>query len=405
MDECSRTPCIHCSVRLGQTQSQGVPLLTSTGHEGRATSERVGPLDGGILVATVTLLCIGIVMVHSASSVISLQKFHDAFYYAKRQLMWAALGVVGMLWMARYDYHRLHRLAPRLAAASFVFLAVVLIPGVGRSINGSKAWLGVGSFGIQPSEFAKLAMVIFLAHYLAESGARMESLRKGFLPPLLMALAAVGLIMLEPDLGQSVVIMGTTLILLFAAGARLTHLGYLAGLGVAGFAGLVAMAPYRIQRITSFLDPWKDPLDTGYQIIQSLYALGSGGLLGLGLGQSRQKYLYLPEPQTDFVYAILGEELGFLGAAAVLLLFAVLVWRGFRAAVYAPDRFGSLLATGITGMIAVQVLINVGVVTGSIPATGVTLPFISYGGSSLTLMLTGVGILLNISRQARAQVH
>ncbi|WDL97447.1 stage V sporulation protein E [Alicyclobacillus sp. ALC3] len=357
--------------------------------------------DPVILIITLVLLAIGVVMVHSASSVVSLQKFGDSFYYAKRQLLWAGLGIVGMLLMANYDYHNLRRWAPKIAIASFLFLAIVLIPGVGSTRGGSQAWLGIGSFGIQPSEFAKLGLIIFLAHYLADSGDRMSSFRRGFLPPLLLSLTGVGLIMLEPDLGQSVVIMGTTIILLFAAGARVRHLAGLGGIGLAGFAGLVAMAPYRINRITAFLDPWKDPLGHGYQIIQSLYALGSGGVLGVGLGQSRQKYLYLPEPQTDFIYSILSEELGFLGAATVLALFGVLVWRGFRAAIFAPDEFGSLLAVGITGMIGVQVLINVGVVTGSIPATGITLPLLSYGGSSLTLMLTGIGILLNISRQAQ----
>lgn len=357
-------------------------------------------VDVVLFTVTLILLCIGVVMVHSASSVISLQKFHDAFYYAKRQVLWAALGVILMFVMANYDYHNLRRYAPKVAVLSFVFLAVVLIPGVGSNRGGSQAWLGVGSFGIQPSEFAKLGLILFLAHYLADAKDRMQSFRRGLLPPLGIALLAVGLIMLEPDLGQSVVIMGTTIILLFAAGARISHLAGLGGAGLGAFGVLVAMAPYRVNRITSFLDPWKDPLGTGYQIIQSLYALGSGGVLGLGLGNSRQKYLYLPEPQTDFVYSILGEELGFLGTAAVLALFAVLVWRGFRTAILAPDEFGSLLAVGITGMITVQVLINVGVVTGSIPATGITLPLISYGGSSLTLMLTGIGILLNISRQA-----
>ncbi|MDQ0190969.1 stage V sporulation protein E [Alicyclobacillus cycloheptanicus] len=356
--------------------------------------------DPVLFIVTLILLCIGVVMVHSASSVISLQKFDDPFYYAKRQLLWASLGICGMLIMANYDYHKLRKWAPRIAIASFVFLAIVLIPGVGSNRGGSQAWLGIGSFGIQPSEFAKLGLIVFLAHYLADAGDRMHSFRRGFLPPLMLSLTAVGLIMLEPDLGQSVVIMGTTIVMLFAAGAQVKHLAGLAGLGLAGFAGLVAAAPYRINRIVAFLDPWKDPLGKGYQIIQSLYALGSGGVLGLGLGNSRQKYLYLPEPQTDFVYSIIGEELGLLGAATVLLLFCVLVWRGFRTAIFAPDEFGSLLAVGITGMIGVQVLINVGVVTGSIPATGITLPLISYGGSSLTLMLTGIGILLNISRQA-----
>jgi cell division protein FtsW len=352
-----------------------------------------------ILAVTIILLSIGVTMVHSASSVVSMQKFNDGFFYAKRQVLWAGLGVVLMFIMANYDYHNLRKWAPKIAIASFIFITVVLIPGVGSIRGGSRAWLGIGSFGIQPSEFAKLGLVIFLAHYLADAKDKMHSFRKGFVPPLLLSLLAVGLIMLEPDLGQSVVIMGTTLILLFAAGARMSHLSLIAGAGLVGFAGLVAAAPYRMQRILSFLDPWKDPLGSGYQIIQSLFALGSGGLLGLGLGQSRQKYLYLPEPQTDFVFSILGEELGFLGGATVLALFAVLVWRGFRTALLATDEFGALLASGITGMIAVQVLINIGVVTGSIPATGITLPLISYGGSSLTLMLTGLGIVLNISRQ------
>ncbi|WP_303799369.1 stage V sporulation protein E [Alicyclobacillus macrosporangiidus] len=357
-----------------------------------------------IVAVTLVLLGMGLVMVHSASSVISAQKFHDAYFYAKRQLLWAGLGLGSMFTLANFDYHRLRRYAPHIAALSFLFLAVVLIPGVGQIRGGSRAWLGIGTFGIQPSEFAKLGLILFLSHYLADARDRMYSFWRGFLPPLLLALTAVGLIMLEPDLGQSVVIMGTTVILLFAAGARVAHLAGLAGLGLVGFAGLVAAAPYRINRILAFLDPWQDPLGNGYQVIQSLYALGSGGLVGLGLGNSHQKYLYLPEPQTDFVFAILGEELGFLGCAAVLSLFAVLVWRGFRTAMFAPDDFGALLASGITGMIAVQVLINVGVVTGSIPATGITLPFISFGGSSLTLMLTGVGILLNISRQSAYRV-
>lgn len=362
-------------------------------------------IDPTIVCVTLILLMIGIVMVHSASSVVSYQKFHDAYFYAKRQFMWAILGVISMFWFSNYDYHRLRKHAPKIIVISFIFIAIVLIPSVGSSRGGSQAWLGIGSFGIQPSEFAKMGLIIFLAHYLADAGERMQSFRRGFLPPLALSLFAVGLIMLEPDLGQSVVIMGTTVILLIVAGVQMKHIGGLAGLGLLGFAGLVAAAPYRIARVTSFLDPWKDPQGAGYQVIQSLYALGSGGALGVGLGMSRQKYLYLPEPQTDFVFSIIGEELGLLGGMSILLLFALLIWRGFRTAIYAVDEFGTLLATGITGMIGVQVLINIGVVTGSIPATGITLPFISYGGSSLTLMLTGVGVLLNITRQATFPVR
>lgn len=353
-----------------------------------------------ILIVTICLLGFGLIMVHSASSALSATKFNDAFFYTKRQLLFGGLGVVLMVLMSRFDYHRLRAYVPKITIFSLILLAIVLIPGVGVNRNGSQAWLGFGSFTIQPSELAKMGLILFLAHYLADSEERMHSFWRGFVPPLAMALGVVGLIMLEPDLGQSVVIMGTAVILLYAAGARGGHLALLFGTGLIGFAGLVVTASYRMARLTAFLDPWKDPLESGYQIIQSLYALGSGGLLGLGLGNSHQKFMYLPEPQTDFIFSIVGEELGLLGAASVLALFCVLIWRGFRTAMFAPDRFGSLLAAGITGMIGVQVLINIGVVTGSIPATGITLPFISYGGSSLTLMLTGVGILLNISTQS-----
>jgi cell division protein FtsW len=207
--------------------------------------------------------------------------------------------------------------------------------------------------------------------------------------------------MLQPDLGTGAVMVGASLILIFTAGARLVHLGSLALVGVAGLVGLILAAPYRLQRITSFLDPWSDPLGGGYQIIQSLFAIGPGGLVGLGLGMSRQKFSYLPEPQTDFIFSILAEELGFLGGTMLILLFLIVIWRGIRAAIFAPDTFGSLLAVGITGIIGVQVLINIGVVIGMMPVTGITLPLVSYGGSSLTLLLTALGILLNISRYSR----
>ncbi|MDB5085066.1 MAG: stage sporulation protein [Bacilli bacterium] len=354
-----------------------------------------------IISSVLLLLTIGVVIVNSASSVLSAQKIGDPYFFAKRQLMWAALGIVMMFVMMRFDYWKLRKYANLTLLICFLALVVVLIPGVGVVRNGSRAWLGVASFGIQPSELAKLGLIVFLADYLDRNQQKIHLFRAGVLIPLGIVVTAIGLIMLEPDLGQSTVIMGTAVIVIFAAGARLLHLGGLASLALPAFGVMVAIAPYRLQRIFAFLNPWSDPLGSGYHIIQSLYALGPGGLLGLGLGHSRQKFLYLPEPQTDFVFAILCEELGFLGGATVLLLFLLLIWRGIRTAITAPDTFGSLLAAGITGMIAVQVVINIGVVTGSIPVTGITLPFISYGGSSLTLMLTGVGILLNISRYAR----
>lgn len=353
-----------------------------------------------IAAAVLLLLGIGVVIVYSASAFLSQQRFGDSLYFAKRQLMWAAAGLGMMFFMMNFEYTRLKQWAKLIMVICFFLLILVLTPaGVER--NGSQAWLGIGSFGIQPSEAAKLGLIIFYAWYLEKHQNRIHEFKTGLLPPLAILLAAVGLIMLEPDLGQSTVLAGTTLIVIFAAGARVRHLLGLASLAIPAFVALVLVAPYRLKRIFAFLDPWKYELDAGYQIIQSLYALGPGGLMGLGLGRSRQKFLYLPEPQTDFVFCILAEELGFIGGATVLLLFLILLWRGVRTAITAKDTFGSLLAIGITGMIAVQVIINIGVVTGSMPVTGITLPFISYGGSSLLLMLTGVGILLNISRYSR----
>jgi cell division protein FtsW len=247
----------------------------------------------------------------------------------------------------------------------------------------------------------KLAMILFLSKWLSEKQQTITLFTKGLLPPLGLVGLAFGLIMLQPDLGSGAVMVGASLILIFAAGARISHLSLLASSGLVGLIGLVIAEPYRMKRITGFLDPWADPLGTGYQIIQSLYAIGPGGLVGLGLGMSRQKFSYLPEPQTDFIFSIVSEELGFIGGAALILLFMILVWRGIRTAISAPDTFGSLLAVGITGIIGVQVLINIGVVIGAMPVTGITLPLISYGGSSLTLLLTALGILLNISRYSR----
>ncbi len=357
-------------------------------------------VDLWIPITTILLLVIGIFMVHSASTVLSLQRFHDSFYYVKRQMLWAGLGIMLMVLMSRVDYRVFERYARLILLLCIIFLALVLIPHVGQVRGGSRAWLGIGTFGIQPSEFAKFGLIIFLSWLFSRVPDRMLSFRQGFLPPLLVMGTIVGLIMLEPDLGQSAVIGGATMIMVFVAGARIRHLLYLVVAGLAGFAAMIAVAPYRLERVVSFLDPWKYPDTIGYHIIMSLIALGRGAILGVGLGHSTQKFSYLPEPQTDFIFAILTEELGMIGAVFVLLLFAIVIWRGLRAAMGAQDRFGMYLAAGLTGIIAVQVCINVGVVTALLPVTGITLPFISYGGSSLTLMLTAVGILMSVSRHA-----
>ncbi|WP_017727208.1 stage V sporulation protein E [Halalkalibacterium ligniniphilum] len=354
-----------------------------------------------LLTATIMLLIVGMVMVYSASAAWAAYRFDDAFFFAKRQLFFAGMGVVAMLLIMNVDYWVWRAWAKVILIICFILLVIVLIPGVGLVRGGAQSWLGVGAFSIQPSEFMKMAMIFFLAKYLSENQKKISSFKKGLMPSLSLVMLAFGMIMLQPDLGTGAVMVGTCVAMLFVAGARISHFMGLALIGVAGFIGLIASAPYRIKRITSFLDPWSDPLGSGFQIIQSLYAIGPGGLMGLGLGESRQKYFYLPEPQTDFIFAILSEELGFIGGSLVLILFSILLWRGVRIALCAPDLFGSFLAVGIIAMVAIQVMINIGVVTGLMPITGITLPLLSYGGSSLTLMLVSLGVLLNISRYSR----
>ncbi|WP_191561786.1 stage V sporulation protein E [Metabacillus idriensis] len=364
------------------------------------TAKRSAP-DFILVILTLLLLTIGLIMVYSASAVWATYKFDDSFFFAKRQLLFAGVGVIAMFFLMNVDYWTWRTWAKMLIIVCFVLLLAVLVPGIGMERNGSRSWIGVGAFSIQPSEFMKLAMIAFLAKFLSENQKKITSFKKGLFPSLGFVFMAFALIMLQPDLGTGTVMVGTCIVMIFVAGARVGHFAFLGLLGVAGFAGLVLSAPYRIKRITSFLNPWEDPLGSGFQIIQSLYAIGPGGLFGLGLGQSRQKFFYLPEPQTDFIFAILAEELGFIGGSLIILLFGLLLWRGVRIALGAPDLYGSFLAIGIITMVAIQVMINIGVVTGLMPVTGITLPFLSYGGSSLTLMLMAVGVLLNISRYAR----
>jgi cell division protein FtsW len=357
--------------------------------------------DVWMLSAIGLILAIGLIMVYSASAVLAFHDYGDRFYFVKRQALFAALGVGALFFTMNLHYSVWKKWAPMALIVCFGLLVLVLVPGIGVVRGGARSWLGISSFGIQPSEFMKLAMILFLAKWLSEKQQTITQFRKGLLPPLGLVGLAFGLIMLQPDLGTGSVMLGAAMLLIFTAGARMAHLGGLVGLGVVGFIGLIIAAPYRLKRITNFLDPWADPLGGGYQIIQSLLAIGPGGLVGLGLGMSRQKYSYLPEPQTDFIFSIVAEELGFIGGITLILLFLIVVWRGVRAAIAAPDTFGSLLAIGITGIIGVQVLINIGVVIGMMPVTGITLPLVSYGGSSLTLLLTALGILLNVSRYSR----
>lgn len=379
---------------LIQNWKRGVFLLN------KLLKEQKRP-DLPLLFIIVILLVVGIVMVYSSSYVWSDYKFNDSFYYLKRQLLFAGAGVVAMFFFMVIPYYTWKKYANIILLFCFILLLLVLIPGVGLVRGGAQSWIGVGAFSIQPSEFMKLGLIIFLAAILSANQKYITSFKKGFLPCILLVFTAFGLIMLQPDLGTGMVLVLTCMIMIFAAGARLTHFFGLAAIGMLGFVGLIASAPYRISRITAFLNPWEDPLGDGFQIIQSLYAIGPGGLMGLGLGNSLQKYFYLPEPQTDFIFAILGEELGFIGGTVIIVLFFLLLWRGIKISLEAPDLFGRFLALGIAGMLAVQAMINISVVIGLIPVTGITLPFLSYGGSSLTLTLCSVGVLLNISIYSR----
>lgn len=357
------------------------------------------PSPDYVLISIIlALLLIGIIMVYSASAIWASYKFDDSFYFAKRQILFAGIGIMAMFIVANISYPTWRKYAKPILLCCFILLIVVLIPGIGLVRGGARSWIGIGAFSIQPAEFMKLGLIIFLATYLAEKQRLIQSLKQGFLPLLLLIFTAFGLIMLQPDLGTGMVVVLSCFIMLFVAGAKLNHFLGLALLGIAGFVALILSAPYRIDRITAFLNPWEDPLGNGFQIIQSLYAIGPGGLLGMGLGQSLQKFFYLPEPHNDFIFAILAEELGFIGGMILLGLFFLLLWRGIRIGLAAPDKFGMLLGLGITTMISLQAMINISVVIGLIPVTGITLPFLSYGGSSLTLTLASIGILINISR-------
>lgn len=354
-----------------------------------------------LLFVIIVLLAVGMAMVYSSSYIWADYKYSDSFFFLKRQLLFSGAGVLAMFFFMYVPYGTWRKYAKIILLSCYVLLLLVLIPGVGMVRGGAQSWIGVGAFSIQPSEFMKLGLIIFLSGYLAINQKYITSFRKGFFPSLILVFSAFGLIMLQPDLGTGIVLVGTCMVIIFVSGARLSHFFGLAFIGLIGFVLLILSAPYRISRITSFLNPWEDPLGDGFQIIQSLYAIGPGGLMGVGFGESLQKFFYLPEPQTDFIFAIIGEEFGFIGGTVVLGLFFILFWRGIKITLEAPDLFGRFLALGIISMLIIQVIINISVVIGLIPVTGITLPFLSYGGSSLTLTLASAGILLNISRYTR----
>lgn len=354
--------------------------------------------DFTLFVTVLGLLSIGLIMILSASEYSALVRFGDALYFFKRQILWALLGLAAMFVTTRIDYWHWQRWAPVMLVVGFLLLVAVFIPGIGWSSHGATRWIRIGSLTLQPSELVKLCLIVFTAYGVALKGEEIRTFWRGVFPFLLLTVVAAGLILAQPDLGTAFALAGTVFVMLFAAGARIGTLGAVGLVGLAAMGAAIYVEKYRLRRFLAFLDPWKDPQGTGFHIIQSLYALGSGGLFGVGLGQGKQKYLYLPEQHTDFIFAVIGEELGFIGSCIVLGLFMIFIWRGLRIAATAPDTFGSILATGITAGIALQALINIGVVCGMLPVTGITLPMVSFGGTSLLFTLAAVGILLNISR-------
>lgn len=355
-------------------------------------------VDWLLLIGIVIISLFGLLMIYSASYVWAEYKFSDPYKFVKTQGLFLIMGYILMIVMQKIPYTKYLSHANLIFGICLILLILVLIPGIGTVRNGSRSWFGIGGFGIQPSEFTKLGMIIFTSKYLAYNEKSLKDIKKGVLPILGMLMLIFGLIMLQPDFGTGVIIVVSIVVLLFVSGVKMGFFIKLGCLGLLGVVGLIIMAPYRMKRIVSFINPWSDPLGSGFQIIQSLYAIGPGGLLGLGLGNSIQKHFYLPEPQTDFIFAIISEEFGFLGILTVTSIFLLIIYRGFRIAIHCENKFGKYLAFGITFQLAFQCLLNLMVVVGLIPVTGVTLPFLSYGGSSLMITLLSMSILLNISK-------
>mgnify|MGYP004506759749 FL=1 len=340
-------------------------------------------------------------MVYSSSMIWAEYKFNDSLYYLKHQGLFFVVGLIVMFIISKIDYKLYLKYSNKILLLSLILLVLVLIPGIGQVRNGSRSWFGIGSFGFQPSEIAKISLIIFVSKYLANNEKEVKSITKGVFPILLVIFLFFGLIMLEPDFGTGMVIVATLFVMLFASNIKLSFFGYLIVLGIVGIVGLIIMAPYRMARIVSFINPWIDPLGSGFQIIQSLYAISPSGLFGRGFGNSIQKHFYLPEPQTDFIFAIISEELGILGIIILSILFLVLFSSSLKISFNSNNLFAKYLSFGLIIGIMLQTILNICVVIGLVPVTGVTLPFISYGGSSLLVSMVSVGIILNVGKDIK----
>jgi cell division protein FtsW len=354
-----------------------------------------------ILVITLILVTVGTAMIYSSSSILAMERFKDAQYFLKKQVFFVLIGMTAMVLLTKLDYHLLRKWAYPGVILSIILLLLIFVPHLGIRAGGARRWLNLVFFSFQVTEFAKICIVLFLAHFLSRKVNVLKSFSRGVLAPLLVTFFIIGLIALEPDFGTAVIIAMILMMMLFLAGCSIKHLGGLTALLIPAAVWMVMFKSYRVDRLKVFLNPWSDPGNKGFQIIQSLLSFGSGGAFGVGIGDGMQKLFYLPEPHTDFILSVIAEESGFVGVMAVICLFAVLIVRGFMVAFRAPDLFGTLLAAGLTMVLALGAFINIAGVMGLIPLKGLTLPFLSYGGTSLIMSLVAVGILLNISSHER----
>jgi cell division protein FtsW len=359
------------------------------------------PPDTWLFIAVTSLVAIGLVMIFSASSAQAYADHHDTAYYVKRQAIYLVVGLICAYGAYRVDYRKLRAFAPYALVLCIIGLLAVFVPHIGMTVAGARRWIGAGSLSLQPSEFAKLGLVVFLAAALSSRGDRITSLTRGLAPLCVPVFLTAMLVLIEPDIGTSSLLVFTAFAMFFAAGARIEHLLMVIAVTVPPAAIAIMSSPYKRARIFAFLHPFKDAQNTGFHMVQSLLALGSGGLFGVGLGESRAKFFYLPEQYTDFIFSVLGEELGLIGTATVLILFGTLAYRSIRIAIAAPDKFGFFLATGCAALIVIQAFVNIAVVTSSWPVTGVPLPFISFGGSSLIVSLIAVALIINVGRHRR----
>lgn len=355
-------------------------------------------IDYKLFISVTLLALFGCFMVYTSSNIWAEYKFNNSYKYFINQFVFFILGLFIMYFVSKIDYKIYKKKSTLIISVCFILLVLVLIPGIGVVRNGSRSWFGLLGFGIQPSEVSKIGLVIFVSKYLSNNYTLMYDIKKGVFPIMSIILIFFLLIMLEPDFGTGMVITLSLVAMIFVSKVKISFFVKIGILGLFGIVGLIIVAPYRMARIVSFLNPWSDPLGSGFQIIQSLYAIGPGGLFGLGFGNSIQKHFYLPEPQTDFIFSIISEELGFMGVLIISSIFVFIFYRCLKVSLNTKDLFGKYLSFGLSFMIIFQTILNLSVVIGLVPVTGVTLPFLSYGGSSLLVSMTCIGIILNISR-------